>query len=521
MRRRPERLAHTAAPAPVDADNDQLHTRQVRGSSLLVLGRGVALLLAMATQVIIVRTLSKEDFGAFAFAIALAAAARILLSLGQGRSLSRFLAMYEEQRDYPQMFGAMFLAVGTVLATSSVFIVVLYLFRADLIGSAVSEDAVTLVLILVFLSPLEALDQVFLSLFAVFSKPRAIFFRKHLMAPGLRLLVVLALVLSGSDVTFLAVGYLVAGLLGVLLYVSLLFRVLREKGLIGELRRRGVAIPFRAVFGFSTPLITTELAFLSMTAGSVFVLAVSRSTMEVADYRAVFSAARLNTAVSGTFVVLFLPVLTRFHERGDMAGLRRSYWHTAAFVSVATFPIFALTGPLAPATTVALFGERYAESAAVCSVLAVGYYVSVMLGFNAYALQVCGRIRYLVGVNVAVAVANIGLCLLLAAPYGAVGVAAANSCALVAQNLLNQLALRRSIGTGFIGREWLVPFASILLGAVVLWGVELTWSPGPVGSLVAAASASLVVVYLSSRVLRVSETFPEIRRVPLLGRLVR
>ena len=159
--------------------------------------------------------------------------------------------------------------------------------------------------------------------------------------------------------------------------------------------------------------------------GGVFVLAHYHSMSAVADYRVVFSSARLNTAITASFATLFLPVIARLFARGEIDELRRSYWHTAAFVAVFTFPIFALTGPLAPATTVTLFGERYAPSAPVLSILAVGYYVNVVLGFNTYALQVCGRIRFLVLVNVFVAVLNIGLCFLLAPEFAAVGVAGA------------------------------------------------------------------------------------------------
>lgn len=509
-----------ARTGPTRESGADLHRNHVRGSTLLVLGRGVALVLALLTQVVIVRELSKADFGAFAFALVLAAGMRILLSLGLGRSLSRFMAMYEEEGDYPRMFGAMFLSILTVLATSAVFILLLFGFSDLLVGSAVDEGAISLVLILAFLAPLEALDQVFLSLFAVFSKPRAIFVRKHLMAPGLRLVVVLVLAVSGAGVTFLAVGYLLAGVLGILLYLGLLVRVLREKGLLAHLRPGRVQMPFRAVFGFSVPLLTTELTLLSMTAGSVIVLAAYQSTVEVAEYRAVFSAARLNTAVSTTFVTLFLPVLTRLHARGDVRGMRDSYWHTATLVAVATFPVFALTGPFARTTTVTLFEERYAASATVMWILALGYYVNVSLGFNAYALQVCGRIRYLVGVNVAVAVGNIALCLAVAEEYGAPGVAAANTVALISQNVLNQWALRGSIHTGFIRRAFVVPYLAIVLGAALLWATEEVLAPGLGASLVLAATVSVLVLFVSRRTLRVSETFPELTRVPLLRKVV-
>lgn len=504
-----------------EEDAATMGRRHVRGSTLLVVGRMASLLLGMATQVIIVRTLTKADFGAFAYALALAAAARTLLSLGQGKLLSRFMAGYEERRDFPRMFGAMFLAVATIAVTSVLSISALYFFSDALIGSAVdSSEAIRLVLILVLLSPLEALDQVFVSLFAVFSKPTAIFFRKYLLAPGLRLIVVVLLVVTGASVTFLAVGYVLASVAGLLLYLGLLVQVLRERKLLKELKPRQIIFPFRAVFAFSFPLITGELVLLSLNAGGVFVLGLYHSIVEVANYRSVFNSARLNTAITAAFVTLFLPIIARLHARNDIVGLRRTYWNTAAFVAVLTFPIFALTGPLAPETTVLLFGDRYADSAQVLALLAVGYYFNAMLGFNAYTLQVCGRIRYLVGVNVFIMAFNIGLSFLLAPRFAAVGVAAANCIALVTQNLLNQWALRGSIQTSWITRDCWNCYGAIVGCSAVLWVFQLLVTPGLVATLAAAVAASLVVLYVSLRALDLAATFPELRRVPLLGKLI-
>ncbi len=509
----------------VEADSTlggEVSRRHVRGSALLVLGRVLALFIGMATTVILVRALPKTEYGAFEYALTLAGAGRILLSLGQGRLLSRFMAGYEETGDYPRMFGAMFLAVGTIVATSVPMIVVFYVWTDQLLGSAVQGDtAIRLVLVLVFVAPLEALDQVFVSLFAVFSKPRAIFFRKYLMAPGLRLVVVLVLWLTGSDVMVLAVGYLLASIAGILLYVVLFVRVMHERGLWQEFSPRNVIFPFRAVFAFSFPLITGELALLSMKVGGVMVLALFHSVTQIAEYRAVFNAARLNTAITTSFATLFLPVIARLHARDEVDEMRGTYWHTAAFVAVFTFPIFALTGPLAPTTTVTLFGSRYADSAPVLAILAVGYYVNVVFGFNVYTLQVCGRIRLLVGVNLFMAALNIGLCFALAGPLGAVGIAIANCAALVSQNVINQWALRRSIRTGFISRECWSSYLLIVGGAAGLWLLELAVSPGIFVSLLAAALVSAIVLVGSQKALRLGDTFPELRRLPGVGWLVR
>lgn len=502
-------------------DASEIQKEHVRGSALLLVGRLLALVLGLLTQVLIVRSLTKDDFGGFAYALALAGAGRILLSLGQGKLLSRFMAKYEEERDYGRMFGAMLLAVSTILVTSTLAIGALFLFSDALEGGAVEGgDAVRLVLILAFLAPLEALDQVFVSLFAVFSRPRAIFVRKHLMAPGLRLVVVLLLVLTGSGATFLAVGYVVASLAGVALYVGLLVRMLRERGLLQELHPRRIVVPYREVFSFSVPLITGELALLSMTVGGTVILALFHPATEVATYRAVFSSARLNTAITQSFSTLFLPVIARLHARGDAQGLRHSYWHTAAFVAVFSFPIFAMTGPLARSTTIALFGERYAESAAVLAILSVGYYANVVLGFNAYALQVAGRIRFLVGVNILTATVNVGASFALAPQYGAVGVAGANCAALVTQNLFNQWALRRSLGTSFIDRSCLRAYAAITAGAAALLAFEWLLTPSFLVALLAAAVVSFLVLLSATRKLSLLETFPELHSVPLLRRVL-
>jgi len=495
--------------------------RQVRGSSLLVVGRVAAMGISLVTQVIIVRALTKTDFGAFAYALALAAAARTLLSLGQGKLLSRFMATYQEQRDYNRMFGALLLAVGTIAITSVVTIVALFIFSDALVGTAVdSPTAIRLVLILIILSPIEALDQVFVSLFAVFSKPRAIFFRKYLLTPGLRLVVVLVLVAIDADVTFLAIGYVTAASFGILIYAVLLVQVLREQELLAQFKIRQVVLPFRAVFAFSVPLITSELVLLSLNVGGVLILGFYHSVEEVANYRAVYNSARLNIAVTAAFITLFLPVAARLHARDDVPGLRHSYWHTAVFMAVLTFPIFALTGPLAEQTTVVLFGERYADAATVLAILAVGYYLNAILGFNSFTLQIFGRIRYLVLVNVTVLALNIGLCFLLVPQFAAVGAATANCAALLVQNLLNQWALRGCLGTAFIERSYLGCYALIVAAAAALWGFQLLGF-GLVLDLVAAAVASLVVLLGNRHALELGDTFPELRSVPVVRRLIR
>jgi O-antigen/teichoic acid export membrane protein len=188
---------------------------------------------------------------------------------------------------------------------------------------------------------------------------------------------------------------------------------------------------------------------------------------------------------------------------------------------VCTFPIFALTGPLAPSLAVVLFGHRYASSGLVLSLLSLGYYFSTVMGFNTYTLQVCGRIKFLLFANLGIAAINVGFCYVLGKPYGAVGIAAANLIALVTQNVVQQWVLRGAVGTAFIDRSCLRCYVAIGACTLALFAFQYGLHPNPVLAFAAAAVGSLVVLLVSRSAIELADTFPELARVPVLRWVLR
>jgi O-antigen/teichoic acid export membrane protein len=506
---------------PPGHDAARMGRQHVRGSMLLLAGRLLSLLFTTATQVVLVRALSKGDYGVFAYAFTLVASGRILLSLGQGQLLSRFMTKYEEERDFPRMFGSILLAVATIFATSTVVLLAYTFFAGPLVGSSLDDPrAIKVLLILMFCAPMQALDQVFVSIFAVFSKPTAIFFRKYIVTPLLQLIVVVAIWQLGGSVFQLATGYVITSFLGIALYAVLLVRVLREREILYRFRLRRVVWPWKEVFAFSIPTMTTQLEFVITNMGTVVLLAAYGGPTDVAAYRAVFPAARLNQVVYQTFVTMFLPMAARLFSRGDHKGMRNSYWQTSVFLAVATFPIFIMTTVFAQTTTVTLFGSPYAESGWVLAATAFGYYFSVTLGFNAYVLQVYGRLRFLVASNAGSLVVNMGLAFLLIPPLGALGAAIAGGGTMVAQNVVNQIVLGRTLRSGGKGESFLRPYLTIAVVSVALSVFELAVHPGIVVALAVTAVASLVVLRFNRAAMRLASTFPELLKIPLLGRFL-
>ena len=66
---------------------------------------------------------------------------------------------------------------------------------------------------------------------------------------------------------------------------------MRERGITFRLGRDRVIFPFREVFSFSVPTLTTELVYLVTNTGSVIILGHFHGARALADFRAVLPAA--------------------------------------------------------------------------------------------------------------------------------------------------------------------------------------------------------------------------------------
>jgi O-antigen/teichoic acid export membrane protein len=513
---------HIGAPAEKKAASARADHGYVRGSSLLVAGRLLAILLNFVVQVVTVRYLSKSDYGLFAYALAVVALGSSAVQLGLDKSMPRLVPIYYERGDYSRIFGAIALATGAIWGLSICLVAVLYGLQTVRGGGVVSDPrAVSLLVILIALSPVGAYTCVLERLVAIFATPRAIFFRRHVVAPGLKLAAVMVVIASTGGVYLLAYGYLLGGVLGVAVYVAILWREWRARGLLQHMRLANLRWPVRELFGFTLPLMSSDLLMILRTSFVVVVLEHFHSTAAVAEYQAVFPVAVLNMLAFEAFSNLYVPLASRMFARQQTEEISRLYWKTSLWIAVITFPVFAVTCALAEPLTVLFFGLKYAGAGTLLSILAVGYYVHAALGFNAASLRVHGKLRLIVATDVLAAVVAIGLSALLIPRYGAVGAAITTAATLVLYNALAQLGLRiGDTGIRLLERPFARVFATALLLTTALLVADRVLHPPVYLSFIAVAVVSLIVIRLTRRALKPEESFPELLRIPFVRQLI-
>ena len=489
-------------------------TSQIRGSSLLLVGRTLSMAVNFLVQILIVRYLTTADYGAFTYALSIAALGQTVITFGLDRGASRFLSIYDERGDYDRLLGTFAMVSGTIIALGAALVVGVYVLQGWIVGSIGSPEAVPLLLILILLAPIQAIDDLLTGLLSVFASPRSIFLRRYIVGPGLRLLVVVLLIVGHSGVSFLAAGYVAAGAFGIALYVVILWQVLGRRGLLDRFRQAKMNIPAREILVFTIPLLSTDLVYVFLNSSDAIILEHFKGLEAVAAWRVVQPAAGLNTLVISSFTLLFTPIAARLYARQDMEGVKDLYWRTAIWMAVMSFPLFALTFSLAQALTLVLYGQRYEDSATYLALLSFGYYFNTALGFNGLTLRIFGVIRYVVVINILAAATNVALNLFLIPRYGALGAAVGTTLTLVIHNLLKQAGLRLGTGISIFERQHLRVYLIIAVAALGLFAINTAVAPPVIVQVGLAAVASLAVLLLNRQSLQMAQTFPEFRRLP-------
>lgn len=357
-----------------------------------------------------------------------------------------------------------------------------------------------------------------MGVFASLANPRSIFFRRYILAPSLRLAVVVLLIAGKASVSFLAYGYLASSVLGILIYTWILLRLLHREGLLADLRRNGVHVPYRELLSFVAPMMTSDLLLVLTDSGLALLIGYYCGLREAALFRIVIPLAALNHIVGNMTGILYMPAAARLFANNDRDGLGHLYWRTATWVAVLTFPVFVATFAFARPLTIALYGERYADAAAILAIMSAGNYFQAMWGFSGMTLKALNKARHVVACNLLTAAITVICALILIPRYGALGAAITDAIAAVVLALLRQAALRLAVGIEIFDIKFLAFYLFIVAAAAPLLIVRsLVGSHLYAGAILALLSL-VAVLLITRKELRVPEIFPESIRLPLVWR---
>jgi len=495
-------------------------TRGIRGSSLLFAGRCLSLGLNFAIQLVAVRYFSKDEFGVYAVALSAVAVAAVFAAFGMDKTALRVLPRYQSAGDLKKFSAAAVMMALATLLCSLIAIAVIYMIWGVESTYTSPSRSMDLMLVMIWMTPCMVVDCFVTSLFSVFGKPRAIFMRQHVIGPLLRLTAVIAVVLAGGGIFAFAAGQLIASIVGVLIYVSLIRSLISERDEMVRVTWKDMKSTAKEVFSYSLTLIFGDVGFLMKGSMVVLIIGFFYAPAEVAGFQAVFPAARLNDIVIATFSMLFMPSAGRLFSEGAIDSLNHLFRKTTVWTTVLSFPLFLACVLMPEQLCVLLFGAQYADSASTLAILSLGYFINTTVGMNLRLIRVVSGLKALILVDVISLAGAIGATLLLVPSLGAVGGAWSILIGFCIQGIACMVAVAMTVDVNPVA--WRLIRAYSLAGFLTwgLWAIANSAWVSPLGMPVLIAATSMLLAWLCRADLEVADVFPEVARVPYLGRLL-
>ena len=353
-------------------------SRFARGSLLIFAGLFAGKVLAMLTNVVMARRLDAHLFGVYLLGLSILQVAATACNLGIPGVLPRFLARCDAGREPGEAAGQLATANGLCLVAACTASALLYAFSGKLAAGVFKIAELDGMLRLISpVIPIAVVTSVFLAAYRGFQKtaPKVVF--QDLLPCVLTLVLFIAFSYSGYG---LSAAYLAFALSSALILGGMLLSA--DRLLQIAIRPPWIDLKTaRAMIGLAWPLGVESAVWITYGQIDKLLIGFFLPPSEVGIYAAAASVTvHFLPSSRRPFSYLSLPVFSTLARSQATNNLVRTYKKTAKAVFLISFPLFLCVALLPKEILAVLYGARYTEGAEVLRVLAVGSFVSCLLG---------------------------------------------------------------------------------------------------------------------------------------------
>lgn len=297
--------------------------------------------------------------------------------------------------------------------------------------------------------------------------------------PVLRVLLAVPLVLWAPSVSGVWAAWLLPGVLGAVAAGISLRRSRRAHPGTGPPPRA------REFWAFAGPRAVSSLFDIAAVWIGVILLSVLGTSAEAGVYTAIGRLITAGTLLQLAVRLAVAPQISRLLAGGDADAAQRLHRHSTRWIALFSWPVFVLLAAF-PRTVLSVFGTGFADGAPGLVALAVAAAVNVGVGNAQTALLMAGRSVANLAVAGSAFVVQVGSGVWLVPRYGVLGAAVSWGLAIVVDNGVSALLVRRRLGFRTVDRGYLLA-ALTGLGAVSCgaFGMRALWGDSVIAALFA------------------------------------
>ncbi|HKG91390.1 MAG TPA: hypothetical protein VKA84_05860 [Gemmatimonadaceae bacterium] len=408
--------------------------------------RAVGLATAFAVSVGLGRLLGARGAGEYFLYNTWTNVLGTIFALGLPPAVLRWVARFEERRDYAASRRMVWGAVGAVALAGAVGAVAVGVAPERLAVLLLGDSALTFLLRMAVLSGIfTAVLRVLADALKSRGRASAGLTVEFSVVPFGVLLCLAAAVLAGVTVRPATAiwSYALAAAAAIAIAARLLFRrwprataAASAAGAAAALNGEH-AISRRELAGFWA----VDLLGIVLVNSAFVVLPHVASPADVGRFGVAHRLVSLGSVSLMAFASLFAPQFARLHESGDPSGLRGALRSSQFYCVLAFVPLLLVYVVLGP-YVLAVFGAEFRSAAPMLWVMSAGQLIAMTAGLSSYFLLMTGHQNWDVGVLAVSLVVTAALAVIGGRVWGAFGVAAAYGASIALRALLAYCAAR-------------------------------------------------------------------------------
>lgn len=400
---------------------NQSVNRIVSGSTVILAGTFLGMLLDILIKKVLTSHLSPADFGTYSLALTVISITGAVATLGLNEGVPRYIAFFrgrnEEQKVHELIISAIIMGL---LAGLLAILVSPSLFQS-LAGEGFDAQGkiLSVIKILVFAIPFTILLNLTVAIYRGFDRTNVNMYFYNIIRP-------VSLLGFASAAVFIGVslkGVVLADLLSMVFTFGIMSVYFVKKPPIKPEWKLKFSEPTKQLIRYSFPLLITATLLNLMSWIDTIMLGYFKSSEVVGVYNAVYPLVGFLSLIITSMGYVYVPVASKLWGLNNTEPVGSIYTVMTKWCFLLTFPIFALVFVYPEFLITKLYGAQYVGGTTALRILAMGFIANSYFGFNYHTLLASGDSDFLMRCSVASAGLNAIINFMLIPEYGMVGAA--------------------------------------------------------------------------------------------------
>ncbi len=392
-------------------------------------------------NLVVARTLSLEDSGAFFLSFAFITFTGMICTLGLNNAVVKYLGIHTDDQAYGKIKGIVNVSVIAVLSvavlTSSLIIIFRDVVVFDLFDKPILLDLIPYMALSI---PFYALYMLFGFVFQGTHNASASTFIQSISTPFIFTAILVSLYCGYQSLSLkTSIQVLTCSYFSSLLVALFVWR--RSPTNKGELNYQGLSELYESAKPFWLILIMQQTL---LWAGQL----IAGGMLPIQDVALLSVSQRISALVSFVLIAVNMVAAPKFAaiaKKGNLDELRRVSKFCSRLMLVVSVPIL-LIMILFSDFILSIFGEQYLAAGSILIVLLLGQFINVWSGSVAYLLNMAGYENDMRNIVLVTGIITLLLMFLLTSHYGVLGTALATAIGLCIQNLLAVIFVKLRLG---------------------------------------------------------------------------